>query len=94
MKAVWGVAAILAALTLVMTWPVGLRLSSSLPGEYRDPLHAMWAMGWVAHAITGGLEHPSTLAGFWDANIFFPEPRTLAFSEPFIGQAVIALPLY
>jgi hypothetical protein len=94
MKAASGVAALLAALTLGMTWPLVLRLTSGIPGEYGDPLHAIWAMGWVSNALTNGLQHPSTLARFWDANIFFPEPRTLAFSEPFIVQSLMALPLY
>jgi hypothetical protein len=94
MKAACGVAAALAALTAAMTWPLGARLASSVPGSYGEPLQAMWAMGWVMNALTVAMRHPSTLGGFWNANIFFPEPRALAFSEPHIGQAVIALPIH
>ncbi len=88
------VAAALTAMTMAMTWPLASRLSTSLPGDYGDPLLVTWAIGWVARAIEGALAHPSTLAGFWNANIFHPETHTLAFSEHFIGQSVLVLPIY
>ena len=34
-------------------------------------------------SLTTALAHPATLAGFWNANSFFPEPQSLAFSEPY-----------
>ena len=34
------------------------------------------------------------LHGFWDANIFYPEPLTLAYSEHLVAQAVQILPVY
>ena len=94
MKAACGVTAALAVLTLGMTWPLGARLTSSVPGDYGEPLLAIWSMGWVMRSLTAALAHPATLAGFWNANRFFPEPQALAFSEPFIGQSLLGLPLY
>ncbi len=34
------------------------------------------------------------MSGFWNANIFHPEPLTLAYSEHLIGQAIQILPVY
>ena len=45
-------------------------------------------MSWVNDHLTRG-----TLEGFWTANIFFPERNTLAFSEHFIAQTVMVLPV-
>ena len=84
----------IAALTLIATWPLALRLTDSLPGDYGDPVFVSWAIGWVSGTLTDGLTQPSALGRLWDANIFFPERQTLAFSEHFIGQALIALPFY
>jgi hypothetical protein len=94
MKGAPGVAAALTVLTLGMTWPLGARVTTSIPGDYGDPLVAIWAMGWVMATLTRALAQPSALAGFWDANVFFPEPQALAFSEPYVGQAVLVLPFY
>ncbi len=84
----------IAALTLIATWPLALRLTDSLPGDYGDPVFVSWAIGWVSGTLTDALAQPSALGRLWDANIFFPERQTLAFSEHFIGQALIALPFY
>ena len=90
----WSVAALLAAFTLIATWPLALRLADSLPGDYGDPVFVTWAIGWVSATLTDSLTQPASLARFWDANIFFPERQTLAFSEHFIGQSVLALPFF
>ena len=34
------------------------------------------------------------MRGFWNANIFYPEPLTLAYSEHLFAQAVQILPVY
>ena len=87
-------AALIAALTLIATWPLALRLTDSLPGDYGDPVFVSWAIGWVSGTLTDTLTQPSALARLWDANIFFPEAQTLAFSEHFIGQSILTLPFY
>jgi hypothetical protein len=87
-------AAIIVALTLVATWPLAARLTTSLPGDYGDPLFVTWAIGWVDATLTDAIRQPSVLTRLWDANIFFPERHTLAYSEHFIAQSVLTLPVY
>ena len=45
-------------------------------------------MWWEVDAVTSG-----NFAGFFDANIFFPHTRTLAYSEFLIPQTLVAAPL-
>jgi hypothetical protein len=40
-----------------------------------------WIIGWIAHQL------PRAPLHLFDANIFFPEPNTLAFSEHMFVQA-------
>jgi hypothetical protein len=47
-----------------------------------------WALAWDVHALTTS---PSRL---FDANIFFPAPYSLAYSEHFLGHLPVALPVY
>lgn len=72
-------------LTVVMTYPVAFRLSATEdPG---DPLFIAWTIFWVQHQLFTDPLH------LFDANIFFPYPKTLAFSEHMIGSALLALPM-
>jgi hypothetical protein len=52
-----------------------------------DPLLLIWIMEWVQRAL---LSSPATL---FDAPMFHPFTRTLAYSDPLIPQALAALPL-
>jgi hypothetical protein len=52
-----------------------------------DPLLNAWAMAWVAHQL------PRAPAHLFDANIFYPERRTLAYSETLLLPAAVAAPL-
>ena len=74
------------ALTAVMTYPQLLHMGDSVsdPG---DPLLNLWALGWIAH------QAPTAIAHVFDANIFFPERWTLAYSETLLAPAVLAAPL-
>jgi hypothetical protein len=47
----------------------------------------VWAAGWVGHAL---VHSPSRL---FDAGIFYPEKRTLAFSEAMLVQGAVAAPI-
>jgi hypothetical protein len=80
------VLAVFAALTAVLTWPLGLQ-----PGTRALPLSAdtrlfLWTLSWDVHAL---FSQPLRL---FDANIFHPEPRTLAYSEHLLGSAVLGAP--
>lgn len=46
-----------------------------------------WTLAWVAHTL------PADPAGMFDANIFYPEKRTLAYSETLIVPALVVAPL-
>ena len=49
----------------------------------------------VADHVTRGLGgNLAALRSFWDANIFFPEPNTLAFAEHLFTETVQVLPIY
>jgi hypothetical protein len=73
------------ALTLVYTWPLALGLTHDVPGDFGDPLLNIWTIAWdLTHAGRG----------WWTANIFFPHPLTLAYSEHLFGVALQALPVY
>ncbi|HLE69870.1 MAG TPA: hypothetical protein VJH87_09325, partial [Vicinamibacteria bacterium] len=75
------------AVTLVFTHPLGVRMGSAALDLGPDTRLFLWTLGWDAHAF-----RTAPLAIF-DANIFHPEPRTLAYSEHQIGSALIAAPL-
>ena len=46
-----------------------------------------WAVAWVAHAM---ISEPTRI---FDANIFYPQPLTLAYSEALILQGLFAVPV-
>ena len=75
-----------ALLTAVMTYPQVLHLRDGVHDD-GDPLLNAWALAWVAHAL------PIAPAHIFDANIFYPERRTLAYSETLLAPAAAAAPL-
>lgn len=83
------------AITLAVTWPLARGLASDVPADLGDPIFVCWVIGWDAERlldlIRGDL---SGFRRFWNANIFYPEPLTLAYSEHFFAQALQALPIY
>jgi hypothetical protein len=81
-------AAALAA-TLVMTWPLATDLGRLGRTENSgDARFAVWNVAWVAHGLT---TDPLDL---YDANIFYPHRRALAFSEANIGAGALAVPVW
>jgi hypothetical protein len=75
-----------AALTAVMTYPQVLHLNDTVHDD-GDPLLNAWAIAWVAHQL------PIAPAHLFDANIFYPERRTLAFSETLLLPSLVVAPL-
>lgn len=80
-------AALFLVLTLVMTYPQALHLSSGVR-DLGDPLLNSWILAWDARQITR-----LDISGFFDANIFFPNHRALAYSEHLFTEALFALPV-
>jgi hypothetical protein len=79
------VSALLVALTVLLTWPQALHLGSKV-AAHEDPLFSMWRLAWVAHALPANPEHT------FDANIFHPHIRTLAYSDAMLFEALVAAP--
>jgi hypothetical protein len=74
-------------LALGNTAPLWFHLDIAVPGDIGDPLLNAWILAWDAHAL---LHQPNRL---FDANIFFPLPNTLAYSEHLLATALLAMPL-
>jgi len=72
------------ALTLIMTYPQ-VRSMFSVPNE-GDPYFTVWRLSWFAHQL------PRDPLHLFDANIFYPERFTLAFSDAMLLPGLIAAP--
>jgi len=84
-----------ALLTLVLTWPLARSLASELPADLGDPLLNCWILAWDAeHLLRAVSGHFGALGEYWHANIYYPHPLALAYSEHLTAQAVMVLPVY
>ena len=73
-------------LTLLMTWPLPLRLAAVVPHDVGDPLFVTWILWWNAHTV------PLT-ERWWNAPMFWPMSGALALSEHLLGVSLVASPL-
>jgi hypothetical protein len=73
--------------TLVLTHPLLFNLTTAVPNDIGDPLLNTWILAWDSYAL---LTDPLNL---FNANIFYPLPNTLAYSEHMFSTALLALPL-
>jgi hypothetical protein len=78
--------------TGALTLAVGFALYEQLTDFYLvpdlgDPLFSMWRIGWVAHQIIADPAH------LFNANIFYPEPGTLTYSDAMLLPALSIAPL-
>lgn len=80
-------AAALAALVVLHTWPLATAPHALSRNDNGDCQLNEWIVSWVAHQL------PRAPLALYDANIFHPEPRTLAFSEPLLVPALLGAPL-
>lgn len=74
-------------LAIGITDPLWLHMRTAVPSDIGDPLLNAWILAWDAHAL---LNKPQRL---FDANIFFPLPNTLAYSEHLLATALLSLPV-
>ncbi|HEV3216574.1 MAG TPA: hypothetical protein VGZ27_12665 [Vicinamibacterales bacterium] len=82
-------------IAIAFTWPLLPGLTHDIPWDLGDSLLNCWILGWDADHLLRFLSgHLHALGGLWDANIFYPEPLTLAYSEHLFAQAVQILPVY
>ena len=91
----WVAAGWYCVLTLLLTWPVVTSLHSRVPLDLDDPLLNCWILAWNGEHLLGVLRGDWTsLSSYWNANIFYPEPSALAYSEHLFAQALQILPVY
>ena len=82
-------------MALVFTWPLAAGLTRDIPWDLGDPLLNAWILAWDADRLLRFLGGDfGALRNFWNANIFHPEPLTLAYSEHLVAQAIQILPVY
>ncbi|GAA5189152.1 hypothetical protein GCM10023322_41400 [Rugosimonospora acidiphila] len=73
------------ALAVVMTWPSAWHPASTIPSDIWDPTLQAWQLAWAGHAL---LHDPSQL---WNANAFYPDSYSFAFSDTLFGYFPFAL---
>jgi hypothetical protein len=75
------------ALAVLHTWPLAADPGHFARTDNADASLNIWAVSWVGtHLFTDP-------AHVFDANIFYPERRTLAYSEAMLLQGVVAAPV-
>lgn len=79
--------AFFAAFAVLHTWPLAGDLGGWSRLDNADTALNTWIVAWVAHQL------PRAPLDLFNANIFFPEPRTLAFSEHMVVQGTMGLPI-
>jgi hypothetical protein len=84
---VWRVALLYCCLTFLLAYPLSRHPGTRVLANGADPNLFMWSLGWDTHAFT---HQPFSI---FDANIFYPQRHTLAYSENFIGSAFFAAPI-
>ena len=82
-----GAALLVSVLTLIVTWPQALVLSSQLAAHH-DAQFSIWRLGWIAHALATDPWH------LFDANIFHPARHALAFSDATMLEGLVGAPLF
>lgn len=84
----WLALVLFAMLAIAHTWPLAWAPGRYSRNDNMDTQLNEWTMAWVAHQVVHDPVH------LFDANIFYPEKHTLAFSEHLFVQGVMAMPLY
>ena len=81
------VVGLFASLAVVMTYPQVHGMGTYVSVNDGDPLFSVWRLAWVAHQL------PRDPLNLFNANIFHPEPRTLALSDSMLVPALMTAPL-
>jgi len=79
--------ALFVALTLANAWPLAVAPNTTV-GQHGDALFSVWRLAWVAHQLRANPLH------LFDGNIFYPEPRTLAYSDAMLLPSVVLAPFH
>jgi hypothetical protein len=73
---------------VLFTYPIAFRFDRAGRLDTGDGHWSIWCVTWVAHALS------TNPAALFDANIFHPHTRTLAYSENNLVAGVLGLPAY
>ena len=71
---------------IVFTYPLVLNLDDAVK-DIGDPLLDTWAIAWVAHQL------PRDPLHLFDANRYYPETETLAFTDPMLAISIPVAPI-
>jgi hypothetical protein len=71
-------------LSVVFTWPIATEPAALSPAHI-DPPFTAWRLSWIANHLL----HPGHL---FDGNIFWPDKRTLAYSDAVLLQGILGAP--
>src|SRR4249920_236368 len=75
-------------LAVVHTWPLATAPGGLSRNDTADTVHHEWILAWDAHQLARDPRH------LFDANIFYPERDTLAYSDHLIVQGAMGAPLF
>ncbi|HEX6683996.1 MAG TPA: hypothetical protein VF062_14425 [Candidatus Limnocylindrales bacterium] len=76
----WTLAALASlALAAIMTWPTLKYPAYTIPQDVWDPTLEAWMMSWAGHAVL------TDISQLWNANSFFPEQLSYAFTDTLLG---------
>jgi hypothetical protein len=75
-------------LAVALTYPVAFKLDRVGRLNTDDGRWSIWVVSWVAHALTND---PTSV---YDANIFYPHRRTLAYSENNLVAGLLGAPAW
>ena len=80
------IALLFVLMTIAMTWPQA-RYMGTRVHDSDDPLLSIWRVSWIAHIL------PASPTDLFNGNIFYPERRTLAYTDAVLLQGFAGAPL-
>lgn len=91
----WVAAGLFALATIAATWPLAAHLTTDIAADVGDPVFNTWVLMWTGGQVLRFLSGDwHALANYWNGNIFYPEPLTLAYSEHLTPQMLQILPIF
>ena len=89
------IALLYTSIAVVMTWPLMRHPSKTIASDLGDSLFVCWVLMWTSGQLLAALRGDiGALADYWNGNIFYPTPHTIAYSEHFTPQMLQMLPIY
>ncbi|HKW02376.1 MAG TPA: hypothetical protein VJN96_21310 [Vicinamibacterales bacterium] len=90
-----GIALLYTAIAVIMTWPLMRHPTKAIASDLGDSLFVCWVLMWTGGQVLSALRGDvHALADYWNGNIFYPAPHTIAYSEHFTPQMLQMLPVY